>query len=82
MPIGDVAWVELSTIRVRGGIAGRPREMIDIKATILSALERRQVVWELREGAWSIEGIFHDEPLQLIRIANPFVAASNPAEED
>jgi hypothetical protein len=36
--IRDVEWVEVSTMHIRGGLAGRPRQMIEIKDDILSGL--------------------------------------------
>jgi hypothetical protein len=68
----DVEWVEVSTKRIRGGIAGRPRQMVDIKDDILSALRETQVTWEVRESSWSRERVFEEEPVQVVRILNPF----------
>jgi hypothetical protein len=70
--LGDVEWVEVSARRIVGGIAGRPRQMVDIKADILSGLRRTEVTWELREGSWSVEGIFDEEPVEVVRVLNPF----------
>jgi len=70
--IGDIEWVEVSTKRIRGGIAGRPRQMVDIKEEILSGLHATGLTWELRESFWSIEGVFDDESTQVVRVLNPF----------
>jgi hypothetical protein len=48
--------------------------MIDIKDEILSALRGLPVTWELRESSWSVARIFDDEPVQVVRILNPFCA--------
>src|SRR2546422_10244309 len=42
-PLRHVRWVELSTARVKGGLAGRPREMIDFTEELLSELSAMQV---------------------------------------
>jgi hypothetical protein len=72
IPLGDVEWVEVSTSRIKGGIAGRPRQMVDTKEEILAGLRGTQLTWELRESAWSMEGVFDEEPVQVIRVINPF----------
>jgi hypothetical protein len=73
VPLRDVEWVELSTLLVRGGTAGRPLEFVDIKNDILSALHGTLLPWELRYGTWSIEGLFEGEALEVVRVLNPFV---------
>jgi hypothetical protein len=72
IPIRDVEWVEISARCIFGGIAGRPRQMVDIKDDILSGLRATQLTWEVRESAWSVEGVFDEEPVQVIRVLNPF----------
>jgi hypothetical protein len=74
IPLRDVAWVEISTMRVRGGMAGRPRQMMDITDEILPALQATQANWEFRESSWSIERVFDEEPVRVIRVLNPFCA--------
>jgi hypothetical protein len=39
---------------------------------ILSALREAGLTWEVREGTWSVEGIFDKEPVQMVRVLNPF----------
>ena len=68
----DVEWVEVSTSRIKGGMAGRPRQMVDAKNEILAGIRGTQLTWELRESTWSVEGVFKEEPVQVIRIRNPF----------
>lgn len=72
VPLRDVEWVEISTNTIKGGLAGRPLEMVDVKDEILAGLSGTQAIWTLRESTWSKERLFVDEPVQLIRIANPF----------
>lgn len=72
----DVEWVEVSTSRIKGGIAGRPRLMIDAKDEILAGLRGTQLSWEIRDSTWSVDGVFDEEPVQVIRIVNPFGATS------
>ena len=45
----DVEWVEVSTSHIKGGMAGRPRQMIDIKDELLPRLRETQLIWELRD---------------------------------
>lgn len=71
VPLADVEWVDISTRRVVGGIAGRPRQMVDITADVLSALRETHVTWELLEATWSLDRVFDDEPVELIRVLNP-----------
>lgn len=72
LPFRQIEWVELSTAIVRGGMAGRTREMVDIKDDLVSALRETHVTWELRDGSWLLERSFDAEPVQLIRLENPF----------
>ena len=72
LPMRDVEWVEISTSRIKGGMAGRPRQMIDAKEEILAGLRGAQLTWELRESTWAVEGVFDEEPVQVVRIVNPF----------
>jgi hypothetical protein len=72
VPIRYVEWVELSTLRIKGGMAGRPRQMVDMKEDIVSHLRQTSVAWELRESTWSLKGLLDEEPVQAVRIVNPF----------
>jgi hypothetical protein len=49
VPIRQVEWVELSTLRVRGGIAGRPRQVVDIADDVASNLRQTATIWEFQE---------------------------------
>lgn len=72
VPLRDVEWVEVSTNRIKGGIAGRPCQMVDVKEEILTGLGETQAIWTLRDCTWSMARVFEEEPVQVIRIANPF----------
>ena len=72
VPFRDVEWVEVSMSRIKGGMAGRPLQMIDMKEEVLAGLRGMQLSWELRDSTWSKEGLFEEEPVQVIRIENPF----------
>lgn len=65
--VTDVAWVELACTDLYGGIAGRPLRMVDIKDKILAQLDSLPLAWELRRTTWSKEGMFVDEPVEVIR---------------
>jgi hypothetical protein len=71
-PVRDIEWVDLSTRRIKGGLAGRPRQMIDATDEIVAALQKTRASWQFHESTWSITGIFEEEPVRVIRIANPF----------
>jgi hypothetical protein len=72
VPIRHVGWIEISTVRVRGGLAGRPREMIDITEELLPHLRGTSIQWSLRDTTWSIERVFAEEPVRVIHLPNPF----------
>ena len=78
MPLQNVEWIDISTLRPRGGMAGRPLQMINVKDEILAALQEAPLNWELRESVWSMERIFEQEPVQLLRFANPFGPEPRP----
>jgi hypothetical protein len=63
---------EVSTKRIVGGIAGRPRQTADIKDDLTSRLHGTPLRWELRNSTWSVEGVFDEEPVQELRVLNPF----------
>lgn len=52
-------------------MAGRPRSMIDIQDELLAVLRGTRVRYELREGVWSVEGLFADEPVTIVRVLRP-----------
>jgi hypothetical protein len=57
---------------LKGGMAGLPLQILDDrKEEILAGLQATQLDWELRDARWSIEGLFRDEPVELVRIVNP-----------
>lgn len=70
IPIRYVDWVELSTWRLKGGLAGRLLERIDAAAEVLSELRNLSVTWELRSTTWSVEGILREEPIQTVHLPN------------
>lgn len=72
VPMRCVEWVELSTLRLKGGLAGRLLERIDASDEVLSSLRGVRVIWELRRTTWSIAGLFLEEPVQVVHIPNPF----------
>ena len=75
----DVEWVEVATSLVSGG-QRKPMQIIDIKNELLSGLLSTQIKWELIDSMWSMERsfkgelmfAFKDEPVQVVRIVNPF----------
>ena len=84
MRLRDVEWIEISTSIIKGGMAGRPLQIVDVKDEILAGLRGMQISWELRETTWSKEKFFEDEPVQIIRFVNPFgpMSSYNTVEDD
>ena len=68
----QVQWVQIAPIKLRGGLAGRPVEFIDLRDQTEAALREAGTVWTLCEEEWSVEGVFANRPLTAIHIANPF----------
>jgi hypothetical protein len=46
--------------------------MVDIKEEIPSKLRGTQLVWELRDTMWTMDGAFAEEPVQVVRVVSPF----------
>jgi hypothetical protein len=72
VPIRHVQWVQISTVRLKGGLAGRPLEMVDIAPEIVSRIRELHVAWELRQATWSVERIFDERPVEVVHLTNPF----------
>lgn len=70
--IGDVEWVDISTCRLRGGLAGVPFQIVDASEEVLAAFRDTPLNWELLDTTWTIERFFRNEPVQLVRVWNPF----------
>jgi hypothetical protein len=60
-------------------MAGRPRQMIDIKDELLSRLRETKLIWELRETTWSMERVFTEEPVTVIRVFKPVASTAIPS---
>lgn len=72
VPMRRVLWVQVAPFNLRGGLASRPLEFIEIHEQVVAELRETKALWTLREEAWSVEGIFIDRPVTAIHIANPF----------
>ena len=71
VPFRYVMWIDISTLKIRGGMAGRPRELRDVQASIIARLDAMKVPWELVKGTWTVLHVVDNEPVDLIRIRNP-----------
>ena len=72
-PLRDVQWVDVSMSYIKGGMAGRPLQILDDrKGEILAGLRGTRLDWELLDATWSVDRFFEDEPVQLARVMNPF----------
>ena len=72
VPFRNVEWVDVSTKLVKGGVAGRPRELIEVKGELLEGLRGTTLTWELRASTWSISRVFDTEPVEVIRVTSRF----------
>lgn len=71
IPLRDVEYVEVSTVRLKGRLAGLPLQLIDIKSHVLNAVRESGMAWELREVVWSIEPFFEEQTVHLVRFPKP-----------
>lgn len=76
-PLRQFQLVELATKRVRGGLAHRPLGFVDITAELLAELARCERAYELRDGTWSLSGLFSEAALVMVRLPNPFFEADS-----
>ena len=67
-----VEWVEFSTERPTGGIRGCPLSFVDIKCQLLAKVSAMPHAWELRQATWSMERVFDEVPVEVVRFPNPF----------
>lgn len=72
VPIRGVEWLQLSTVRLLGGVAGRPLTQRDIGPELIAKLSATSVRWELRDTTWTIPGLLDDAAVRVIHIPNPF----------
>jgi len=62
-------------------MAGRPRELIDVKGELLEGLRGKTLAWELRASTWSISRVFDTEPVEVIRVTSRSGPAPIPEAE-
>lgn len=72
LPARDVAWIELSTMLVWGGLKGIPVRFTDVRSELVGAMSELAVAWSARDSSWSVAGLFADVPLTVIHLPNPF----------
>lgn len=69
VPFRNVEWIDVSTKLVKGGVAGRPRELIEVKGELLEGLRGTTLTWELRASTWgSPPGLVGGSRLELHRV--------------
>ena len=71
-PIGQFEWVQIAGACVRGGMAGRPLEFVDISNEIVAGLDQLDRTYEIRRESWSISRVFENEPVKVLHLLNPF----------
>lgn len=71
-PIRQFEWVQLSTMKLHGGLVGRPLEFLDISQQILEGLKPHSHRFEICDESWSIPRFFENEPVKIIHLVNPF----------
>ena len=67
----DVEWVEVSTSRVKGGIAGRPRQMVDTKERSLRGSEERSSVGNSARARGRWKGFLRRNPCRWFVSSTP-----------
>jgi hypothetical protein len=72
VPIREVEWVELCSLVVRGGVAGRPLEFVDISESLLAAARAVAPAFELRDAPFSVSNRFSARPARVLHFTNPF----------
>ncbi len=72
VPLTQVEWLEIATERVRGGLAGRPIEIIDVTQQVVAALSEASAQWHFREATWAPIALIELRPLRVICVTNPF----------
>jgi hypothetical protein len=77
LPIRHVMWVQVMPVLVRGGLAGRPLEFVEMQDEVVASMRGTRALWTLREEQWSVEGLFESRPGLAIHIANPFRTGRN-----
>jgi hypothetical protein len=75
-PIRHFDWVQLSTVKLHGGLAGRPLEFHDVSQQILVGLKQHAHPFEVRDESWSLPRFFENEPVKVIHFVNPFRSKS------
>ena len=76
MRFADVLWVEVSTQRLCGGLAGRPLESIDIREDLIAAMSKTQLIWDVRRTTWSIDRLFADKAIDVVHVDAPPLTVS------
>lgn len=71
-PIRQFEWVQLSTAKLRGGLAGRPLEFNNVSQQMLDDLKQHPHRFEIRDEYWSVPRFFENEPVNIIHLVNPF----------
>ena len=69
-------WVQLSTITLHGGLAGRPLKFVDISEEILMNAKQLDRPFEIRDELWSMLPLFENQPLKVLHFTNPFAAST------
>ncbi len=76
-PIRQFDWVQLSTMKLHGGLAGRPLEFVDISQELLTNVKQHERRYETRNESWAISGLFENESVTVIHFANPFYGSTS-----
>jgi len=75
-PIRQFEWIQLSTMQLYGGLAGRPLEFKNVSQQILEDLKQCPHRFEVRDESWSVPRFFENEPVKIIHLVNPFRSKS------
>ena len=73
MPTRDVEWVELSTMKLYGGLGDRPLTQRDITEELTTKLNATGARWEFRDTTWTVRRVLIDAPVRVVHIPNPYL---------
>lgn len=82
VPVQLVSWVQLMPVQVRGGLAGRPLEFLNIQEEVVAAIQNTPAIWSFREELWSVDRIFESRLGSAIHLANPLKSGASKSPRE
>ncbi|HEY1959325.1 MAG TPA: hypothetical protein VGH28_27120 [Polyangiaceae bacterium] len=69
-PTRHVEWVEITGMRIKGGMRGLPVEIVDITEELLAGLRGMAIAWDLRDAMFANR--FAEKTVRVVHIPNPW----------